>query len=353
MGLLDKLERKGTVSDEDKHLKVDIETIRKHIEKSIKKQETNKVEEPTFHYINHKLHTFRPEGTLEELKEQFTKPEEQLSKKPEMQVPKKAEEETVKPGKMDISSIKADIEANLSKKTAEKIAIAPNRVSTGIPGLDEVMSGGFRKNTVNLVAGGPGSGKTIFAMQFLVNGIEQCNEPGVFVSFEQSEEEILTDLNEFGWDLEDKLKKKQLVILSYTPEQVENVLKSGGGTVRDVIDSMGARRVVIDSLTAFTLLHENALAQRKACLDLFKSIKKWNCTALLLAEHEGNPELHSPTVEEFEVDGVLLIYNIRRGDMRGRALEIFKMRGTKHSAKIFPMTIDENGITIYPEETVF
>ena len=215
------------------------------------------------------------------------------------------------------------------------------------------MSGGFRKNTVNLIAGGPGSGKTIFGMQFIIHGIENYDEPGVYISFEQSEEEILEDMKEFDWKIKEKVKKKKMQIISYTPEQVENVLKSGGGSVRDIIESMGAKRIVIDSLTAFTLLHENELAQRKSCLALFEAIKKWNCTALLLAEHEGNPELHKPTVEEFEVDGVVLVYNIRRGDVRQRALEIFKMRGTKHSAKIFPMTINEEGMVIYPDQTVF
>ena len=74
---------------------------------------------------------------------------------------------------------------------------------------------------------------------------------------------------------------------------------------------------------------------------------------MLLSEQEGNPERHSPTIEEFEVDGVILIYNIRKGDVRERALEIFKIRGSKHSAKIFPMTITNQGVVIYPEETLF
>jgi len=187
-----------------------------------------------------------------------------------------------------------------------------------------------------------------------MNGISQYDEPGVYISFEQTEKEIIEDMKVFGWDIEEKLNSRKLVILTYTPEQVEKVLKAGGGTVRDVIESSSAKRVVIDSLTAFTLLHENALSQRKAVIQLFQAIKKWGCTAMLISEQAEDPESHgATTVEEFEVDGVILLYNIKKGDVRERALEIFKMRATKHSAKLFPMTIDDNGITIYPDQTVF
>jgi circadian clock protein KaiC len=336
MGLLDKLAKE---KDKPSELKadaskleaaqvsqMDLSKITKVVEKNIKTQETEHVEKPTVHFKDSKVHIFRPEGTLDSLK----------------------------PGKIDLKSIKDEIEAEMNKKPKVVKSSAPTtRAQTYIPGMDDVMGGGFRRNSVNLIAGGPGSGKTIFAMQFLLNGIENANEPGVYITFEQTDEELIQDIKEFGWDIEEKIKEKKLVVLSYTPEQVENVLHTGGGTVRDVVDSIKAKRVVIDSLTAFTLLHDNALTQRKACLDLFKAIKKWNCTALLLAEQEGNPELHSPTVEEFEVDGVLLLYNLRKGDVRERALEVFKMRGTKHSNKIFPMLIDEKGVTIYPEETLF
>ena len=320
MGLLDSVQKK-------KDVKIETEVIKKHIEKAIKKAETSSVQEPSVHFKDNKVHTFRPSGTLNELQNKES-------------------------GKIDLASIKSEIQSEMKKKPAATADNDKNRVQTGIPGLDGVMSGGFRKNSVNLIAGGPGSGKTIFAAQFLVNGIEQ-DEPAVYVSFEQTQDEFLSDMKHFGWNLEDKIDKKKLVVMTYTPEQVEKVLKSGGGAIMDVIQSIKAKRVVIDSLTAFTLLHEDALAQRKACLALFEAIKKWGCTALLLSEQEGNPELHSPTVEEFEVDGVILLYNVRKGDVRQRALEVFKMRGASHSAKIFPMTVSDQGVVIYPDQTVF
>ena len=227
------------------------------------------------------------------------------------------------------------------------------RVPTGIQGLDEVMDGGLRKGTVNLVGGGAGCGKSIFSMQFLVEGIQQFHEPGMYISFEENQEKIIQDFRSFGWDLKRFVEDKKLVILYYTPEQVERFLESGGGMVRDLIETLGVKRIVLDSLTAFTLLFVSELDKTKGILKLFDSVHSWGVTALMTAEQEPNPTAHRSTVIEFQVDGVILLYNVRKGDVRERSLEIFKMRATKHSAKIFPMQITDIGVTIYPEEPVF
>jgi len=133
----------------------------------------------------------------------------------------------------------------------------------------------------------------------------------------------------------------------------KNFIVAGGGTVRDTIESVHAKRLVIDSVTAFTLLHESQSAQRRIALSLFRSIKNWGCTALVISEQEPDPERHYSDVMEFEVDGVILLYNIRKGDLRERSLEIYKMRGVQHAAKIFPMKISNRGVQVFPEETVF
>ena len=215
------------------------------------------------------------------------------------------------------------------------------------------MERGFKPASVNLIGGGAGSGKSILCMQFLVDGIDNHNENGIYISFEESEEKIIEDFKRFGWNLEEKIRNKQLIIMYYTPEQVEKVLEAGGGLVRDAIESINAKRLVLDSLTAFTLLHDNELAKRKAVLKLFDAVHNWGVTALLTSEQEPDPEKHVSMIMEFETDGVILLYNVRKGDIRERSLEVFKMRGVHHAAKIFPMKIDDNGITIFPEETVF
>jgi KaiC/GvpD/RAD55 family RecA-like ATPase len=316
--------------------KVDASSMAKHIEDSFKKTETKGVKEPVVVQHGNKIGLMRPKGSLKKLKE--TKGSAKVSKG--------------KPGGIDFAAIKASIGAELKKTETSAEVSAENRTPTGIPGLDGVMQGGFKRKSVSLIVGGPGSGKSTFCMQFLMSGIDDFDEPALYISFEQTEEEIIQDFKRL-WDVKQKIKDKKLAILSYTPEQVENILEAGGGSVRDLIESMGAKRIVLDSLTSFSFLEETQLAKRKATHDLFKAIKKWKCTALMIAEQEPDPEKRTPTVEEFEVDGVILLYNMRRGDVRERALEIFKMRDTKHSAKLFPLVIAEKGLVIYPDQTVF
>jgi circadian clock protein KaiC len=332
MGLIDKVDK------DKKHSSV--KALRKNIGRRIQQQEYSKVKSPKVAQKGGKIHVSRPEGALKLMQEQERKDID----------PKQSGKTSDKTVNKQMKKIKDAINA---KSQSPKSTTGNSRIATGIQGLDPVMSGGFRGKTVNLIAGGAGSGKSILAMQFLVSGIDDYGEPGVFISFEETEEEIVEDMACFGWNLKDKIKDKLLTIVTYTPEQIEKVLHSGGGTIRDIVESIKAKRLVFDSLTAFTLLHDSQLLQRKAVISLFEAIKKWNCTALLLAEQEATPETHQSSVEEFEVDGVILLYNIRRGNIRERALEVFKMRATKHSAKIFPMTISDNGIKIYPDEDVF
>ncbi len=208
------------------------------------------------------------------------------------------------------------------------------------------MDGGFRSGTINLIGGGAGSGKSIFCMQFLIEGIEKFGENGIYISFEEDQEKILDDFKPFGWDLEKKIKDKKLVILYYTPQQVEKVVEAGGGIVRDTIESINAKRLVVDSLTAFTLLHETELARRRAMLGLFDNARKWGVTALMTSQQEQDPTTHLSSVLEFETDAVILLYNIRSGSSRQRSIEIFKMRGSAHALSIFPLDINGHRMSV-------
>ncbi len=227
------------------------------------------------------------------------------------------------------------------------------RVPTGIPGLDEVMAGGFEKGSYNLIAGGAGSGKSIFSMQFLVTGIEKFNEPGIYVTFEEKKENVYKHMLEFGWDFAKYEKSGKFELVEYTPEQVQKMLEEGGGLIESLINKIKAKRIVIDSITAFGLLFKDELSRRQAILSLIDLMRKWNATALLTAEFEPNVEKPSSASIEFEVDSIILLYYPREGDTRKRALEILKMRGTEHSKKIFPLKIGQKGITIYPKERIF
>ena len=312
------------------------------IPRKIVKSKKEKVEED--------LHLLKPKVSLSSGK--IMLPKKKNVKIDFSELKKNLEKKSKKYTGINFAKVKRDIQEKIETKTIVHNTIV-ERVATGIPGLDGVMESGFIRKSSILVGGGAGCGKTIFCMQYLINGIDNFNENGIFVSFEQTPEDIKENFERFNWELDKKIKQQKLVILHFTPEEVNKFLESGGGIVRDTIESMNAKRIVIDSLTAFTLLFKDDFSTRKAVLQLFASMAKWGVTTLLTSEQEPDPDKHESTIMEFEVDGVILLYNVRKGDVRERSLEIFKMRATKHSAKIFPLKIEDSGILIYPEENVF
>ncbi len=257
--------------------------------------------------------------------------------------------------KIDMGFLKSTVEDSLKATPTPEAESKKNieRAATGIEGFDETVEGGLVKNSVTLVCGGPGSGKSIFAMQTLVNGIEKYGEHGVYITFEEEVETLLADMKRFGWDLEEKIKNRQLSILYYSPEQVDRVLYIGGGPVREVIDEINAKRIVIDSITAFTMLYKSENQRRKALLSLFNILKRWDCTSLLVSEQTVNPEKHESKLEEYQAEGIIYMYHTKKEDVRERSIEVFKMRGTDHSTKINPLKISHAGITVYPEENVY
>ena|SRR3989338_859988 len=224
------------------------------------------------------------------------------------------------------------------------------RVSSGISKLDTLLQGGFQKNSINLVAGTAGSGKSIFAIQFLVEGLKK-GESGIYITFEEKKEKVYESMLEFGWDLAKYEKEGKFSFLEYTPEQVKKVLVEGGGIIEHIIEKMKAKRLVIDSITSFVLLYEDELTKKEAALALFELINKWDCTAVLTSQ--GNVTDESVTAAmEFEVDGIIFLYHRKQKGVRNRALEVIKMRGTKIPDKTFPFDITKEGIEVDTSKTV-
>ena len=225
------------------------------------------------------------------------------------------------------------------------------RVSVGIPGFDSLIEGGFKKDSINLVAGSAGSGKTIFAMHFLVDGLEK-NEACLYITFEGKKKKIYEDMSEFGWDLEKYEKKEKFVFMEYTPEQVKKVLVEGGGTIEAIIEQHKIKRLVIDSITSFALLYQDELTKKESALALFELINNWNCTALLTSQATYSDRGEISAALDFEVDGIIYLYHIKKGGLRKRGIEIIKMRGTKIPEKTFSLDITSKGIRINTKEVV-
>ena len=233
------------------------------------------------------------------------------------------------------------VEENIYKKEKDI------RIKTGIKYLDELIEGGFKKNSTNMVVGGSGSGKSILATQFLIEGMKK-GENCLYVTFEENKKQFFSNMLKFGWNLAEYEKKGLFAFLEYTPIKVKNMLEEGGGAIENLVISKKVSRIVIDSITSFALLFEDELERREAALSLFNMIKRWNCTSILTLEEEpedGEKE-ESPKSLEFESDSIILLYFIKEKNKRQRYLEILKMRGTKHSKQTYEFSIEKSGITI-------
>lgn len=231
----------------------------------------------------------------------------------------------------------------LNKKKKTKYECV--RIPSGIKGFDRLIEGGFEKNSTNLLVGGPGSGKTILATQFIVEGLKK-GESCLYITFEESKQSFYHNMKRFGWQLEEYEKKGIFTFLNYTPGKVKSMLEEGGGIIESIIINNKITRLVIDSMTSFTLLFEDELEKREASLDLFNMIKKWNCTSLITFEGAPEGEHKVYRALEFESDSIILMQFIRKIVSRERYIEILKMRGTNHSKGLYRFSMTKKGVEL-------
>ena len=226
------------------------------------------------------------------------------------------------------------------------------RVSSGVAGFDKLVQGGFKEKSINLLVGGPGSGKTIFAIMFLIEGLKK-GEPGFYITFEEKKEKLYEDMKSFGFDLEKYEKSGKFAYLEYTPEQVKKLLIEGGGTIDSIVSKIKAKRLVIDSITSFSLLYKEELAKKEAALALFELISKWGCTAVLTSQEISFGGVEISTALEFESDSIIIIYHKKVEGVRLRGLEILKMRGTKTPNLTYGLKIDSKGLSVLDQKMKF
>lgn len=221
------------------------------------------------------------------------------------------------------------------------------RIKTGAEGLDDLIEGGFPEKDLVLLSGTCGSGKTILGLQFLYS--EASKEPGIYVSFEEPLPQITSTARTFGWDTQKLEKTNKLRFLKYDPFKIEDIFEIIESNIREI----GARRVVIDSISALGVYVKDPTELRRMILQVSSMLRKNGCTSILISEILANESsLSRFGVEEFVTDGVILLHNVLVGGEYRRGLSVWKMRSTDHSKKIHPYRISQKGFVVYPHDTI-
>jgi len=244
-------------------------------------------------------------------------------------------------------------------------------VATGVQGLDELLNGGFPEGRVILVVGGPGTGKTILASQFLYKGIYDYNENGIFVSLDESKNHYYSEMQNFGWDFKKAEEEAKFVFIDATRmsraallgEKIYGETSSLRGKQLPVdklieeleakIRQIDAKRVALDTLA--TLFHRfpNPIERRVAVVDLFESLSELGITTIITTELSRLGLDRDVSDEEYMAHGVIMMQTLFSQEATTRAIHVEKMRGTKVISERVPYTIDRNGIEVFPDVTVF
>lgn len=263
------------------------------------------------------------------------------------------------------------IEENLKKdKSIEKGKLQtprkpPEFIKTGVEQFDKLFVHGIPKGNSVIIAGGPGTGKTILTLQ-IANYSSLKGKRCLYISFEESEQRLKEHMEGFGWN-PDKLEANGLLhIKRFDPFRLSRTIeallaKARGELLIDVgVEELLPKNftpeiIILDSISALASAFITGSDTYRVYIEqFFRYFERVGATAFLISETEDAPKkLSESGVEEFLADGVVVMYYIKRGNIRERAIEILKMRGAKHQEKIVAMEITEKGIVIYPEQEIF
>jgi KaiC/GvpD/RAD55 family RecA-like ATPase len=224
------------------------------------------------------------------------------------------------------------------------------KVTFDIPGMDDILRGGVLPASSILVTGGPGTGKSIFAFQFIFSGAKK-NIPGLYITSEQTIDSLKASFTDIGWDMDDYENKGLITIL-------EQSVTSGKMLSLEaplaLIKKKKIQRVVLDSLTLFEFVYSKGPEFRKGIISFLKQMKDAGITVLVTSERDItdiDAFLYRP--EDYLFDGMIVLSKIRKGSSFERILHVVKMRGQEHAIDIFPFTIGKGGIKVMPKELPF
>ena len=240
------------------------------------------------------------------------------------------------------------------------------RVPTGVAGLDEMLDGGFTAGRSILVCGGPGSGKTIFGVQFLYNGITRYDENGLFVSLDENPAHLRENVAGFGMDLDRLERRRKLAIIDVSPIRYEEgemrigdmwigkrdfTFSSLIEIIKAKTEEINAKRIVVDPITTLTIQCHSASEKRRSVVDLLEAVSGLGTTNLITTELRSTTLGRTIEPEEFLSHGVIVFHVFHEGRELIRAVQVEKMRGIAHDQQIRPYRICDDGIVVYSKES--
>ncbi len=222
------------------------------------------------------------------------------------------------------------------------------RVATGIQGFDELVENGFPSESVILLAGNPGAGKTTYAAQFLYEGATKLGERGVYVCFAETKRAFIRNMMSLGWDFERLEIEGRIAILDLSTTK-EPGIQSNLDAILDKVSSMRAKRLVIDSFTAMSMAMREPIDIRYLLHLLYKFLQRIGCTTIVVSDTPWGSERIGSGVEEFIADGIILMQTyFDDGNNLKRRMRILKMRSTNHSKRTHEYEITSEGVVIQP-----
>jgi KaiC/GvpD/RAD55 family RecA-like ATPase len=220
-----------------------------------------------------------------------------------------------------------------------------DRARLGVTGLDEMLRGGLMRESVCLVSGSPGTGKSTLATQFIIEGIAN-GENGAYISLEEEKHGFFRNMRPFGWDLAALEGEGRLYFEFFRTEELVRNITDGYQTIDHELRKIRAKRLVIDSVTAYLLASNTELARRNETKRLFDDLRKWRVTSILTGEGRASEAAYGV---DYLVDSIIRLQNRpcdQRPGLRQRLVEVEKMRGSQHSQELKPMEIGAEGIKV-------
>ncbi len=228
------------------------------------------------------------------------------------------------------------------------------RTTTGIEGLDSMIGGGIPRGRIVLVSGGPGTGKTTLALQYLVNGVLKCDESGIYVSLDEPKDRLFEEARYYGWDFEKLCNENRIAFIDGSPYTRGHKIQRFqlGQSIRDTARSMDSKRISVDTLAALTLQYPDIIQRREVILEMFENIRETGATCMITDEvREG--QTRTILLEEYLADGVILLRSSQIERKRIRTIEVEKMRGTAIDDQMRPYVLGEDGFSVVSDKDVF